>query len=182
MKFRSPTTWSNQLCSLQLGAGHSSQIRSDVSFASPQNLQVDGRDPHHLYRWPSKTMWPVVAYMRVVISFILIHLIILFWCVMGVAWFCIVEPCSTIAVFFVQQFFSSDFPFSPLEGRMQKLNSNCTFLPFNPPLCSLWHLSAHKPNPVLFFSHEFCRHQQFFNSSTSLLLRFKEKIYCRGDC
>ncbi len=127
MKFRSPTTWSNQLCSLQLGAGHSSQIWSDVSFASPQNLQVDGNDPHHLYRWPSKTMWPVVAYMRVVNSFILIHLIILFWCVMGVAWFCIVEPCSTIAVFFCSAIFFFWFPFQSPGGQDAEVEQQLRF-------------------------------------------------------
>ncbi len=169
MKFRSPTTWSNQLCSLQLGAGHSSQIRSDVSFASPQNLQVDGRDPHHLYRWPSKTMWPVVAYMRVVNSFRLIHLIILFWCVMGVAWFCIVEPCSSIAVFLFSKFFLLISLSVPWRAGCRSWTATAlfchsihhfvlcdTWVPTNPIQFSFFHMSFADTNSFLILPRVCC--------------------------
>ncbi len=66
-----------------LSVGHSPQRWSDISSVSPQNLQVNGIDSLHLDRCPAKRSWLAAACIRVVRSFVLIHLVFFLCCVVG---------------------------------------------------------------------------------------------------
>ncbi len=122
-----------------IGVRHLQQVR--VCFhESPyflmikniEDLVVDETDLFHLDRWPAKRPWPVAACIKVVSSFVFIHLIIFLCCVEATAKKALVVPhcgnlfqhCCHLPTFSNYFHFFLNFSFCPREreGRVRKLD------------------------------------------------------------
>ncbi len=169
-----------------LSAGHSPQRWSDVSSASLQSLQVDGRDSLHLGRCPAKRPWPVAAWVRVVSSFVLIPLVNFLCCVVGTAKNVLAVQHCGIVCHHCCHLCSAFFPlfFLPVCARAGDKSWTVTVFSFAILSSTLLPVTPECPqtNVISIWHMSFADTDSSIVSSTSLLVGFREKMDCRADC